>query len=297
MDIQDCGGTKKQKRRLTEGEQTLANMVFNGKITLRKVRVHGCAHETESPHTVGNDIHFPPNANGTAFVDSFHQASLTQQAKFIHELAHVWQNQTQPRASLGYHKALNYSEHLEMSLLEYLDRLAGECRYKDHRPVMDIVSRPLHVHHETRPVTMPTTISADNMDGTTSTKPANGADVANSGILEQFIREHAVPDTRKNRERIRRFWHDSSDYNYLTFGWEKLAFSGLNREAQADMIMDYFILLCGGNPLDPTLCKGNMFVPHSGQVRPPLSVYKKIIPFVQASRRDRVTIASDRHLG
>lgn len=278
------GDTKKQKRRLTEGEQTLANGVFNGKINLRKVRVHDYAHGTESPynpHTVGDDIYFPPNANGTtSFEDSFHLATLSKQANFIHELAHVWQNQTQPRASLGYDKTLSYSAHLEMSLLEYLDQLAGERKYKDHRPVMDIVSRPLHVHHETRPATMPTTISTGNMDGTTSTKPVNGAD---PGMLEQFIREHAVPDTRKNRERIRKFWLEASDYNYLTFGWENLAFSGLNREAQANMIMDYFILLQGGNPMDPTLTKAHVFIPHSGQVRPPLSVYKKIIPFVKGA--------------
>lgn len=145
-DVNVNGGSRKQKRRLTEGEQTLANSVFNGKINRRKICVHGYAHGSESPHnphTVGDDIHFPPNANGTtSFEDSFHLTSLSKQANFIHEFAHVWQNQTRPPASLGYDKALSYKAHLEMALLEYLDWLAGERKYKDQRPVMDIVSRP-----------------------------------------------------------------------------------------------------------------------------------------------------------
>lgn len=275
------------KRRLTPGEISTASRVFNGAVNFRKIRIHDNPAENNdpnNPHTVGNDIHFPKND----FRDDFFGAPLHKFSTLIHEMAHVWQNQSGQRATLSHRKFRNsYKRELKeslknhvtpKSLAELKEQLSKLRRFKKNRLVMDAVSRPLHATREIVPQPMAVEMSAEMIDNHTVTNVLPGAPIESP--LDIYFREYVTDDDQDLRQKVGKYWQLISDYHYLTHDWENTAFNALSREGQAEMIKDYFILLCGGDPLEPVFCPNDTYTPTSGHERPPLSFYKRLIPFV-----------------
>ncbi|RNF35773.1 hypothetical protein [Paracoccus methylarcula] len=278
---------KGEKRRLTEGEISMANRVFNGAVNLRKVRVYSSPSRTRGSlvhkHTVDSGIYCPTAQH---YSEDFSQTALVDQAAFIHEMAHVWQNQTRQRHTLSHKKYHDYINQVKGSMKAYLKHRGLWRNYRKRPVVFDEVGGPLSSTRKTSPVQMPTRISATQIDGSVAVRELPGA--AAEDVVESYMRDYNMPNQKlsggsDSKTELHRMWTNEYHYNYLLAGSEKIVFAGLTREGQAEMIMDYFILLNGGNPMNPVL--RNVLpdhVPKGWQERPPLGFYKKLIPFVTA---------------
>lgn len=280
---------KQDGRKLTKGEHSLANRIFNGAINLEHVCVYdyaGSERYRYDPSTRGNDIFFPPRENGKpTYFNDFFTAPVPYQGMLIHELTHVWQNQTNARRTYFPETKIisveDYAQQLGLSLEKYL-RTRLNMSVEEFREgitrhsVKDIVSRPLHATRD-HSRSYQVEISTGMIDGTTRTNIMDSGD-----LVSLFLRDFSADRSDENKHRLSKLWADEySHYNYLVAGWRSTAFANLNVEAQAEMVRDYFILLNGADPRRPDIA-----VPHtggfrlSGDIQKTLDVYRKIIPFV-----------------
>jgi hypothetical protein len=80
-------------RPLTDGEISMAFLLFRDAIDYRRVRIHARRYMPFQP----SNCAMTPNGHlyfhASCFLDDYAQASLTNQHWFIHEMAHVWQHQ------------------------------------------------------------------------------------------------------------------------------------------------------------------------------------------------------------
>ena len=94
------------QRALTPGEVELSRGIFSDAIDYSQVKIFRRKFMPFQPRRITmapmGHLHFHPK--GDAYCDDFSVASLSAQAFFIHEMAHVWQAQTRGRWYLVLHR-------------------------------------------------------------------------------------------------------------------------------------------------------------------------------------------------
>lgn len=278
-------------RGLTSGEITMIHAVFGNALNLSAIGVHNHPHPRKTgdlnrSHGADNGLFMvdDPNASFPDYFADYTTAPIYQQATVIHELAHIWQQETGRKGVYPHNEA--------MEVLKAVEKESGEVKklsdvtraYQNvtgRRQTHDVIGRNL----ATNPIQYP------DMHYTTTMK---WTDVEGRDRQRQTV--HAQPEVRlsdqyahahnSNGAKAAGNWKTNADYDYLYSsidwrdGWK--AFDGLNYEAQAEMIKDYFLLSKGIDPSSPLACGPGMHnVPTMGKPRLPLIVYKLVIPFLR----------------
>lgn len=299
-------------RSLTSGERSLIHGVFKTALTLDAIRIHDHAHPDkgwqrdkdgkmvppdkpiENAHTDGNDILMPDVAGadcGSLYWPDYSTAPIYFQAKLIHELAHVWQNQSGTVGAYPHNRAMEVirAAHKlgeEASLSDVADAHHRAENWHQRNPGKRQTHDAIGSRWGTNPVVQPETkdqfLPFRQMDGSWSAKILKDRE-KEVRLSQQYAAQHNMSEAA-----VRERWQKYADYDYLTPPIDQRdsekVFDGLNLEEQAQMIEDYFLLTKGVDPASPQACipgSDRKTIPYIGKPRPDIGVYKSIIPFLR----------------
>ncbi len=248
-------------RPLTNGEEMLVARVFGqADFNWCPIRIVRGAHPMaqgrgrQKAHTWQDRMYFP--LEETDYAEDFSRASPWKQVTFIHEFAHCWQHLCSIGSSIrsrvqkamiddglrtGYDK--DGKHHRKLGRDTYTRLLLDEAR-QGKAGWTDGIS-----HHTKR-------LNGFFENDTTAYSCGTGA-----GPARKLGRRELVASNRGN-----------ADYNYLHHDLRKIDFFALNGEEQAALVTDYFCLVMGYAP--EVYC---WYI--SPAKRPPVDVYKGILPF------------------